>query len=353
MKVSFALLRFFFVILTLCFMTAYMTSLPIGPMWQKTMIGIGLGVLVSGLLISLEFLFKKYSLRAFYSVIIGLFTGYLLGLAVAHILQAFLTITQIDQNVQPQTIYIMKTSVFLLGTYLGAFLTLHFIDEVQVNLPFLKLSKTQTPRKDFLLDGTALSDTRIIDLATTGILDHAIIVPSFLIKELQSQAEIGEETIRLKAKRSLDTLKKLETLPTLYLRYDETQLSEGQDLFAKLLRLARMLDSNILSGDLSQAQLPFIEGIQVINLHTLSNALKPLMQAGESMRIKIQRFGKEPNQGVGYLEDGTMVVVNGGGDFIGETIEVQVLSVKHTSSGRMIFCNTMEEIPARGNKIEV
>jgi uncharacterized protein YacL len=86
-----------------------------------------------------------------------------------------------------------------------------------------------------------------------------------------------------------------------------------------------------------------IEGVRVINLHTLSNALKPLMQAGEHIKIKIQRYGKEPRQGVGYLEDGTMVVVNGGGEYIGEIIDAKVLSVKHTSSGRMIFCNAPDE----------
>ena len=86
-----------------------------------------------------------------------------------------------------------------------------------------------------------------------------------------------------------------------------------------------------------------IEGIKIINLHTLSNALKPLMQAGEFIKIKIQRYGKEPRQGVGYLDDGTMVVVNGGGKFIGDVIDAQVLSVKHTSSGRMVFCNACDE----------
>jgi uncharacterized protein YacL len=86
-----------------------------------------------------------------------------------------------------------------------------------------------------------------------------------------------------------------------------------------------------------------IEGITVVNIHALSNALKPLMEGGELIRIKIQRYGKEPRQGVGYLEDGTMVVVNGGGDYIGDTIEARVLSVKHTTSGRMIFCNVADE----------
>ena len=85
-----------------------------------------------------------------------------------------------------------------------------------------------------------------------------------------------------------------------------------------------------------------IEGVQIINLHSLSTALKPLMETGEMIQIKVQRYGKEPRQGVGYLDDGTMVVINGGGSFIGDVIDVQVLSVKHTSSGRMIFCNALD-----------
>ena len=137
------------------------------------------------------------------------------------------------------------------------------------------------------------------------------------------------------------------------LRFNDTNFPEMKDSFSKLARLARLLDSNILTADVSQIQVPVIEGIKIINIHALTNALKPLMQAGESMQIKIQRYGKEPNQGVGYLEDGTMVVVNGGGDFIGENIDVHVLSMKHTSSGRMIFCNAVDDIPARGNRVDL
>ena len=154
---------------------------------------------------------------------------------------------------------------------------------------------------------------------------------------------MGDDQTKIKAKRCIETLKKLEDIPTLELRYNDTDFPEIKDQTSKLFRLARLLDANILTADISRVQSASIEGIKIINLHTLSNALKPLMQAGEQIKIKIQRYGKEPRQGVGYLEDGTMVVVNGGGDFIGETIDAQVLSVKHTSSGRMIFCNAFDQ----------
>ncbi len=141
----------------------------------------------------------------------------------------------------------------------------------------------------------------------------------------------------------MDLIKKLEDVEHLYIKFSDTDFPEVKDPQGKLIRLARLVDANIFSADISKIQMSSIEGIKVINLHSLSNALKPLMQTGEYVKIKIQRYGKEPKQGIGYLEDGTMVVVNGGGKYLGETIDAQVLSVKHTSSGRMVFCNACDE----------
>ena len=161
-----------------------------------------------------------------------------------------------------------------------------------------------------------------------------------------------------KARRCLEVIKKMEQLDHLGLRFNDTDFPEVRDTTSKLIRLARLIDGNILTADISRVQMASIEGVKIINLHSLSNALKPLMETGEMIRIKVQRFGKEARQGVGYLDDGTMVVVNGGGNFIGEVIDAQVLSVKHTSSGRMIFCNAFEagleeqndDIPSRQNE---
>lgn len=179
-------------------------------------------------------------------------------------------------------------------------------------------------------------------MVATGLFDNQLIIPRFLVKDLSFQTELEEENARNKARRSLETLKKLEALPGLELRYSDTDFPELKEPFAKLLRLARLLDANLLTADPARVQTPNIEAVKIINIHSLSNALRPLMQAGQAIRVKIQHFGKGPNQGVGYLEDGTMVVVNGGGDYIDETIDTQVLSVKHTTSGRMIFCNARD-----------
>ncbi len=342
MNVGLAFTRIFFLILSIFFMTTYMVSIPTGSVFLHILVGILLGAFFGFALFGFDTLFKKYNLRSFNIAIIGIFIGYLMGKALVLILDAVLDISSTTFTLQPQILEVIKIFLFLFGTYLGTIMTLRASDELYVSIPFIKFTPTIHKKKDLLVDSSVLSDARIIDLASTGLLDHQIVMPRFIIKDFYIQAETGDEMSKAKARRSLETLKKLEEIPGLDIRYNDTDFTDVKEQINKLIRLARLIDANILTADISRIQISTIEGVRIINLHALSNALKPLMQAGEQLKIKIQRFGKEPNQGVGYLEDGTMVVVNGGGDYIGQIIDVQVLSVKHTASGRMIFCNAMD-----------
>jgi len=343
MNVSLAFLRILFLILSIFFMTTFMLSSPTGAVHTNALIGIALGIIFGFLLIGFDLLFKRFNLRSFNIAIIGIFIGYLMGQALVLVFDAILDISSISIVLQPQILEIIKIALFLFGTYLGTIMTLRASDELYISIPFVKFAPLAQKKKDLVLDISVLSDARIIDLASTGILDHQIVIPRFLIKELYAQSEIGDEMTKSKARRCLEVVKKLEAVPNLETRFNDTDFPDVKDLQGKLIRLARLLDANILTADISRVQMAAIEGIRIINVHTLSNALKPLMQAGEFIKIKIQRYGKEPRQGVGYLDDGTMVVVNGGGNYIGETIDAKVLSVKHTSSGRMIFCNAVDE----------
>lgn len=343
MNLSLVFTRFFFAILSVFFMTTYMVSLPEGALVWNVFFGVAIGLVFSALLIGFDIFFRRFNLRAFNIAIIGLLIGYLMGLALILIFDAILDISSISISLAPQTLEIMKIALFLFGTYLGTIMTLRSSDELYVSIPFVKFAPTAQKKKDILIDSSVLADARIIDFCTTGLLDHELILPRFILKELYAQVEIGNDAARQKARRCLDTIKKLEGLPNLDLRFSDTDFPEVKETTSKLIRLARLLDANILTADISRVQMATIEGVRIVNMHSLSNALKPLMQAGEYISIKIQRYGKEPRQGVGYLEDGTMVVVNGGGNYIGHTIEALVLSVKHTSSGRMIFCNALED----------
>ena len=304
--------------------------------------GLIFGVILGGVIISSDFLFRRFNLRAFNTTILGLFIGYLMGQALVLVFDAMLVISAASIHLSVSSLEILKISIFLFGLYQGTLMTLRASDELYVTIPFVKFSPTTHKKKDLLLDSSSLSDARIIDLAASGFVDKVLVIPRFLIKELYAQAELSDEVTRVKAKRALEVAKKLEAISDLELRYNDTDFPEIKDPMNKLIRLGRLIDANILTADISRVQMASIEGVKIINIHSLSNSLKPLMQAGEQIRIKIQRYGKEPRQGIGYLEDGTMVVVNGGGQYIGETIDAQVLSVKHTTSGRMVFCNAAD-----------
>lgn len=343
MNISLAFLRILFLILSIFFMTTYMVSSSTGSHVANAIIGIVLGLAFGFLLVGFDFLFKRFNLRSFNIAVIGLFIGYLMGQALVLIFSAILDISALSIALQPQTLEIIKIALFLFGTYLGTIMTLRSSDELYISIPFVRFSQMSQKKKDLLVDSSVLSDARIIDVASTGLLDYQLVVPRFLVKEIYVQSEVGDEIAKSKARRSLDVLKKLEAISHLELRYNDTDFPDVKDMQGKLIRLARLLDANILTADISRVQISSIEGITIINIHALSNALKPLMQTGELIKIKIQRYGKEPRQGVGYLEDGTMVVVNGGGNYIGELIDAQVLSVKHTTSGRMIFCNALDD----------
>jgi uncharacterized protein YacL len=343
-NVALTFTRIFFTLISIFFMTLYMVAHPQHGTGLSVTLGIISGLILAGVLIGFDLLVRKFNLRSFNIALIGLFLGYLLGLALVILFDAMLDLTSLSQNLHLKSVEIVKIALFIFGTYLGTIMTLRSSDELYISIPFVKFAAVAQKKKDLIVDTSVLSDSRIIDLCATGIIDFHIVIPRFVIKELYAQSEIGEESMKFRAKRGLETVKKMELNPLHCIRFNDTDFPEAKDQTSKLIRLSRLIDANILTADISRVQMSSIEGVRVINIHALSNALKPLMDSGEYISIKIQRLGKEPKQGVGYLEDGTMVVVNGGGNYIGETIEVQVLSVKHTSSGRMIFCNALDEI---------
>lgn len=281
--------------------------------------GLTLGLAILGL----EPLLKKCPPKTLFVLSLSLFFGTLLG-------EALYRLIMIDNTT-------LHLTLLVVANYIALHVSLRSADEIAVILPYIQLKEAGQKKKDLLLDLSALADPRVIDLALSGILDGHILLPRFLIKELQI---MGDEP---KAKKCLEIIKRLESMSQLGLKIVENDFTEIKEIAGKMIKLARLLDANLLTADSSKIQQAEIQGIRFVNIHFLANALKPLNQSGEWLDIKVQRFGKEPTQGVGYLEDGTMVVVNGGGEYIGQTIRCQVLSVKHSGTGRLIFCNAPDE----------
>ena len=296
---------------------------------------------VAALVISGSKLLKETSLKSLNIIVLGLFVGYL----ITHLfMSALMAIDGFHLfEIAPSNLLFIKLSIYLICSYLGMVFVWQAQDNWTLSIPFVRLMPLESKKRDFLIDSAVLTDPRLIDLAATGLFDHRLILPRFILQECKRGLEQENEVEKQRNKRAIEIVQKLEEVPGLELRIDEHDFFEVKEPHHKLIQLARLLDAHILTSDPSGLNARTYEGVKWINLLTLSNALKPVVQTGETIPIKIQRYGKEPLQGVGYLDDGTMVVVNGGSEHLGETIQVQVLSVKHTPTGRMIFCNSAHE----------
>lgn len=200
---------------------------------------------------------------------------------------------------------------------------------------------TSSARK-FIPDQSVLEDGRLVDLARTGLFDCQIVVPSFLPRELKCQSETGDETSRARARKALEALRRLESLPHIGIQFKDVVVPEAIELNDKIVHSAKLLNTFLLTNE----SLPIrseAEQVTYLAIDTIANSLRPPIPKGEFLSIKIQRLGKEPKQGIGYLDDGTMVVVNGGGDFLGKSVRTHVLSQKYSSSGKIVFCNVRED----------
>ena len=188
-----------------------------------------------------------------------------------------------------------------------------------------------------ILDTSAIIDGRIADLCQTGFLEGVLIIPNFVLNELQKIADSPDSLRRNRGRRGLDLLNKIQKENYIAIRIFDRDYEELTEVDTKLLRLAKEIEGKVVTNDFNLNKVAELYGVQVLNINDLSNAIKPAVLPGEEMLVRIIRDGKELGQGIGYLEDGTMIVVEGGRSFIGIDLEVLVTSVLQTSAGRMIF----------------
>lgn len=311
-----------------------------GSSFFNMVLGLFSGVALGGGLMGLDQLCKRIHLKAFNTAVIGLFCGYLMAQA---ILWCFEGITGFSLS-GPLFVPI-RFFVYLVSSYLGIVMAVRSSNQFHCAIPFVEFQVLEQKKKEILLDTSALQDPRILDLAQFGLLDDLLVCPRFCVAEMPALLESGDEATKQRARSSLEVLKKLETLPHLHLRYIDLDYPELTDHGSKMVQCARQMGAAVLVGDMQRFQKTRLEDVNLLNLQQLSQVQKVSLQAGDTLSIQIQHHGKGPRQGVGYLEDGAMVVVNGGADFIGETIKTRVISIKQTMAGmgRMVFCNAVEE----------
>ena len=188
-----------------------------------------------------------------------------------------------------------------------------------------------------ILDTNVIIDGRIADICKTGFIEGALIIPIFVLEELQHIADSSDLLKRTRGRRGLDILNKMQKDPNMNIQIDSNNFDDTAEVDSKLIRLSKILNAIIITNDYNLNKVAEFQGVKVLNINELSNAIKPVVLPGEEMVVQVVKDGKEPGQGVAYLDDGTMIVVEGGKKHMGETLEVLVTSVLQTAAGRMIF----------------
>lgn len=256
---------------------------------------------------------------------IGLIVGLLIAFLIRSIVFEFISTSGRAGSYVAILLYII---ISIFAAYLGA--------RVGARMHILPLAAaTGGAGAPKVIDTSIIVDGRIVEILESGFLEGPLILPRFILRELQTIADSTDATRRSRGRRGLEVLKRLQELGMLEI--SERDYDDLREADAKLVRMAQDLGGKLLTTDYNLNRVAHVEGVAVLNINELANALKPVVLPGEEMRVQIIRDGKEPHQGVGYLDDGTMIVVEQGRRLIGETVEVVVTSVLQTVAGRMIF----------------
>jgi uncharacterized protein YacL len=287
----------------------------------------GIGGLVLGCCIILfEIRLEQVSLKR----LIGAAVGSVLGICGAFLMSLILG-KAVDEP-------FLQLCVLLLMTYVGLIAGAKKGD--MLNLAALGgiFGGEKSSKKTFkILDTSVIIDGRIADIAETGFLDGVLVIPQFVLRELQLVADSADSMKRNRGRRGLDILQRVQKIAHLNVQIVEEDFPNIRDVDMKLIELARIYDCKIITNDFNLNKVAQLHGVEVLNINELANSLKPIVLPGETMRVFILKEGKEYNQGVAYLDDGTMVVVDNARKMISKTIDISVTSVLQTTAGKMIF----------------
>lgn len=283
-----------------------------------------------------DLLAKYFSLKALNTFILGSLIGYLFTLSFNYCLDQLLSWTPLLLPAS-KVIVGFKFCLIIFGIYFGIHLVARAADEIYLSIPLVRFRFENHKKRDILLDRSILFDQRLLDVAATGIFDDRLILPKFLVKDLQNELMGEDELSRTQARKALDLVQSLELLARLNLRYDDHDFPEIDEAGNKLIKIARALDADILCSQATGFGAKTLEDIRIINLQTLAKAMNPPTTVGDDILVKVLKTGKDKKNGIAYLEDGTMVVVNSGAEYVGQTILVHLISLKHTLSGRVFF----------------
>jgi len=332
-------LRAFFVILST--IVGYYVGGILGSFDITWRIGGGVvGLAGSCFIVILEFVMRRFSVRNLSAAVFGLIFGFFMAWIVTSVLKLIPMGIELFSSIQ-----IIMVLIFC---YLGMVIAMRGKDEFNLIVPYVKFVRQDEREDVILLDTSVIIDGRIADILQTKFIDGRIVIPRFVLRELQHIADSGDSLKRNRGRRGLDILNRIQKDSHLNVRINEEDFPDIKDVDAKLVKLGQLLGGRVVTNDFNLNKIAELQGVVVLNINDLANALRPVVLPGEVMEVRISKEGKEYNQGVGYLDDGTMVVVDNTRHMISQVIKVTVTSVLQTSAGRMIFAKFEESSKPQG-----
>ena len=288
-----------------------------------------------GLASALGIIYFEHRLkRATLKRLIGAACGSIMGIVGAALISDLLTDTAFDAS----SLSFIKLFILFLMTYVGLVVGANKGDLLNLSALGGIFGGERPPKKSYkILDTSVVIDGRIADICETGFLDGILVIPHFVLRELQQVADSADSLKRNRGRRGLDILQRIQKMAGITVQFVENDFPAIREVDMKLIELAKDFDAKIVTNDFNLNKVAQLRGVEVLNINELANALKPVYLPGETMKVFILKEGKEFNQGIAYLDDGTMVVVDNARKMIGKTVESSVTSVLQTTAGKMIF----------------
>jgi uncharacterized protein YacL len=328
------IIRIFF--LCLCTLAGYAVG-EIHPYYQGVrfawLVGMSIGFGFGWVMIAIDEMLKGFSLRAFSATTFGL----LLGTFVALLVDKSGLFDEVEEK---PTRWLIRLSLFLAFSYIGIILAMRSNKEdFSLIIPYVRFARQNEPDNLFLLDTSVIIDGRIADLIDANFLEGIIVVPRFVLRELQQIADSSDSIKRARGRRGLEMLNRIQRNSRSEVKIHDGDFPEEQGVDAKLVRLARNLNAKLFTNDYNLARVAELQKVSCFNLHELAKSLRVILLPGEVLSLRVVREGRDKGQGVGYLPDGTMVVINNAQHLVGHQVDAQVQSTLQTGAGIIVFAD--------------
>jgi uncharacterized protein YacL len=296
------------------------------------------GFLIGILVVLVDIFLKGFSLRGLSAVTFGIGVGLLIAYMIGN------SPLFEGGTMEPGTVYLVRVALFVVCPYLATVIALRGKDEFNLIIPYVRFVPHEVDVPLVVVDTSVLIDGRIARVCEAGFLSTALVIPRFVLNELRSVADSNDPHKQARGRRGLEVLNELRKIKNLDIRIIESEVTKREDVDAKLVFLAQSMRAKLLTTDYNLAKMAEFHGVPWLNLNSLAKSLRPELMLGERLEVDLVKPGKEDGQAVGYIEDGSMVVVNGARPHIGRRVHAEIISVLPTAGGKLIFAKHVSDL---------